>query len=127
MTATTGTVLARDGSNRASAGKPLSTLRARVCAARRWSPEEFGRRLFWLCLHRRAVPWVPMLRLLDPEYFAPDFELVARAAGVRTWRELREEIRDFTTDSRNAKWLRRQGRVRISTRRLQRLARPYLG
>ncbi len=114
------------GPDQASAVAARPTLQARVCAARRWRAEEFGRRLFWHCLHRRAVLLVPVVRLCDAEYFAPDRELLARAAGVRSWPELREEIHDFTTDPRNGRWLRQHGRLRVSTRRLQRLAREFL-
>lgn len=117
---------ARDKPDQAGPVAAGRTLQERICAARRWRAEELGQRLFWHCLHRRAVLLAPVVRLFDAEYFAPDRELLARAAGTRSLRQLREEIRDFTTDPRNERWLRQHGRVRVSTRRLQRLARECM-
>ncbi len=95
-------------------------------ATPRRAGEEFASFLFWRCLYRRAVPLVPLLRAMDPDYFAPDRELIARVARVQTMRELGEELRDFSEDSRNRSWLRRFGRVRLSTRRVRRVARAFL-
>ena len=88
--------------------------------------ENFNEHLFWRCLHRHAVLLAPLFARLNANYFAPDRDLIARAALARTMPELNEEIRGFIDDVRNRCWLRRRGRVRVSTRRLRREARPFL-
>jgi hypothetical protein len=85
-----------------------------------------ARRLFWACLHRRGLVLVPFLALANRDFFAADRALLERVAAVRTLAELEEEILDFRLDARNQTWWRKVGRVRISTRRLRRIVRPYL-
>jgi hypothetical protein len=95
-------------------------------AAQRCSADSFEERVFWRCLHRRALPAAPIVRWLSPGYFAPDWEFVRASAHCSTLRQIDEEIRDFTLDSANHQWWRRVARFRISTRRLRRLARLHL-
>jgi hypothetical protein len=87
---------------------------------------DFTRAWFWACLHRRGLVLVPLCALLGRDFFAPDRELLDRVARVRTLRELDEEIRDFRADARNQTLWRKVAGVRVSTRRLRRLARPLL-
>ena len=72
------------------------------------------------------MPLAPLLASLDANYFAPDRDLIARVAHTRTMPELNEEIYEFINDVRNRRWLRMRGRVRVSTSRLRREARPFL-
>lgn len=104
----------------------LITFREKYCAASGCRPEEFPCRLFWRCLHRHAVPLVPLITALHPDYFSPDRELISLVARTRTMKELNEEIRDFMNDTRNHRWWRMRVHVRVSTQRLRRVARPYL-
>jgi hypothetical protein len=82
--------------------------------------------VFWQSLHRHAIPLAPFLNLLNPDYFEIDRELINRAALARTIPELNEEIRDYAMDFRNQGGLRRMIGLRLSTRRLRKLAGPYL-
>jgi hypothetical protein len=87
------------------------------------SPTDAGQRLFWRCLYRRAVPFLPILFLLRPRHFQPDRDLVERAAGARSLRQVNEEINDYRSDPANLHWLRQHANLRLSTRRLQHIAR----
>lgn len=104
----------------------VTTLAERVSDGRGTTAADFSRAWFWACLHRRGLPLVPLCALLGTDFFAPDRELIGRVARVRTLRELEEEIRDFRVDARNQTWWRKTARVRVSTRRLRRLASPLL-
>jgi len=104
----------------------VNTFRERYCLARGCRPDRFVAQLFWRALHPHARLLVPVISFLEPEYFAPDRELLGRVGQTRTLRELNEELRDFTLDSRNRGWWRGRAHVRISTQRLRALARAHL-
>ena len=106
--------------------RTLSTFREKYCAACGCDREAFAARLFWRCLHRHALPLAPIIAVVQPDYFARDRELIALAGKARTMRELNEEIRLYVDDARNYRWWPRQARVRRSTRRLRRIAWPFL-
>ena len=103
------------------------TLREKYCSEYGCDEREFATRVFRRCLHRRLVPFASLVALLRPDYFAPDWELVRRAGAVRSLAELAEEVGDFRNDARNQRGWRARLRMRLSTRRLQRLARQLLG
>ena len=104
----------------------VNTLSEHFAALHPARPAEVARRLFWACLHRRGLVLVPILAVACRDFFAADRALLERVARVRTVEELEEEIHDFRTDARNQTWWRKVGRVRVSTRRLRRVVRPYL-
>lgn len=82
--------------------------------------------VFWRCLYPHAVPFVIGVGLLRPDFFAADRELILRAGRTRTLRELNEELADYVRDPRNRGALRGALRLRVSARRLRRLARAQL-
>jgi len=61
------------------------------------------------------------------DYFAVDREFIALAGRTRTIAQLQVEIQDYVMDHRNRGWWRRRAQVRVSTRRLRRLAHAHLG
>ena len=103
------------------------TFREKYCSEYGCAEREFAARVFRRCLHRRMVPFASLVALLRPEYFAPDWELVRRAGAVGSLAELSEEVFDFRNDARNQRGWRARPRMRLSTRRLQRLAQRLLG
>ena len=104
----------------------LTTFRETYCAAHGCRSEDFTSHLFWRCLHRQAIVLAPLLAAVQPDYFAPDRELIASAGQARTMGELNEEIRDFMHDTRNHRWWRMRAHARLSTRRLRRIAQLHL-
>ncbi len=86
------------------------------------SEARVARRMFWSCLHRRAIPLVPVLSTLFPGYFLPEAQLLAQVGRARSLAAVDEEIRVFRHQDENQGWLRRRARLRLSTRRLRRMA-----
>jgi hypothetical protein len=102
---------------------PLKTL-ARPYADRfGGSTATVERRLFWHCLHRRTLPALPFLLLYGLRYFRADRELIRRAAQAANLNQVQDEIGDFLSHSDNLHWLRGKAHFRVSTHRLQRVAR----
>lgn len=96
------------------------------CRRYRITRDRYARALFWRCLHRQAIPLVPILRLLDDRYFAPDFDLIEGMAGVETRHEMHEELFDFETHPLNHGFLRRSLKLRVSEKRVIDLATSLL-
>ena len=53
------------------------TFSERYCEAHGCAQSDFPRRIFWKCLHRRAIPWAPFLLALNSDYFAADRDLIS--------------------------------------------------
>lgn len=104
----------------------VTTFQEKYCAARGCRSEEFIPQLLWRSLHRHALLVAPVVVTMRQDLFAVDRELIALVGRVRTMRELDEELRDFRYDPRNRHWWRTRVRLRISTRRLRRIAGGYL-
>lgn len=104
----------------------VTTFQEKYCAARGCRREEFIPQIFWRALHRHALVLAPVVATMRRDHFAVDRELIAIAGRVRTLRELDEELRDFRHDARNRHWWRTRVRLRLSTRRLRRIAGTYL-
>lgn len=104
----------------------MSTFQEKYCAARGCRGDEFVPQIFWRALHRHALVIAPVAATMDRDYFALDRELIAVVGRARTMGELDEELRDFRHDERNHHWWRMRARLRLSTRRLRRIAGTYL-
>ena len=107
-------------------GVTSKTLIERLCDFRGGTPEQAARVLFRRSLHVHARPLAPLVLLLWPAHFEPDWELVARVARARLMHEVDDELRSYADDMRNREWWRRHARVRVSGRRLRREARRLL-
>jgi hypothetical protein len=106
--------------------RQLSTFEEIYCEANKCAPAEFSRRIFWECLHRHALPLAPFLLVLKRRYFDADQQLIADVRRAERMDQVWEAVREFFVDPRHAGWLRRKAEVRLSGRRLIRLARMYL-
>lgn len=102
------------------------TLQELYCEARRCTPAEFKREVFWKCLHRRAVPIAPLILLLKSDYFAPDREFIADAGRATDMAQVRRDVKEFFHHPLNANWIRRSASIRVSAGRLIRLAAKLL-
>lgn len=90
----------------------------------RCSAMEFRRRVFWHSLHPHAVPLAPLF--LVSAHFTPERALISGCAQARSMRALLEELDSYLRDPANGHWLRRRCGLRLSTRRLRKLAKDYL-
>ena len=102
------------------------TIEELYCAAHNATRDQFRRRAFRRCLHRRATPLVHFLQAFDRGYFAPDRELIASMAQAKTMAQVQEELHDYFLDAQNRRWLRRHAKVRVSSRRVLRFANECL-
>ena len=104
----------------------MDTFEDIFCERHELSPAAFGKRVFWKCLHRRAIPLVPILSILRPNYFDPERALIARVRYAEKMNQVWEELREYFTHPSHQGWLRRRAGIRISGRRLIAFARIYL-
>lgn len=101
-----------------------ATLAERYCTATGCKPAHFRWRIFWLTLHRPALPLAPLL--LFGNHFKADWELIEACGRATRLAQVHEEIGDHPTHPRNRGWLRRRAKFRISLHRLTRIAQAYL-
>lgn len=101
---------------------------AQYYAEKNHCPEaDCERRLFLACLHRRAFFAFPsVITMFNPLFFSADHELIRAAARATSHAQLERAITDFQSDSRNYEWSRRRLGLRVSVRRLRRVARQHL-
>ena len=86
------------------------------------SPEEFEIRVFWRCLHRRALPLSALIYRANRSFFELDFRTIRQLGVAKSFEEFGEEVNSFRSDNRrHGGFLRRRLRVRISGRRLMKL------
>src|ERR1700690_4679924 len=104
----------------------MKTFEEKYCEANHCSPDEFQRKIFWKCLHRHALPFVPFLLLFNPQYFAADFELIREVRRAVKMNQVWEEVREYFLSPKHYGWFRRKANIRLSARRLISLAREYL-
>ena len=102
----------------------MATFAELYCTRNGCPPQAFRRRIFWRTLRWRAVPFAPLLLL--GEYFIADDELIDGCGRATRMQQICEEIQDHPFHPRSRGWLRRHAKVRVSTRRLRRLAESYL-
>jgi hypothetical protein len=96
------------------------------CRANRCLPEDFPTQLFWESLHRHALPFAPFILLFNSKYFDADRKLIDEVSRAEKLDVVWEAVRDFFVNPRHTGWLRRRANIRISGRRLTRIARLYL-
>lgn len=91
------------------------------CARHGVAPEHCEHEIF----RRTLYPWArlvaPILTLLNPQHFVPDYEFVQRTAKLRSRGKLQGEIVNFLEHPWNAGFGRKVLRLRISTRRMKQL------
>ena len=101
-----------------TASKP-PTLRAIFCEIHRCRPEEFANKVFWLSVHRRALPFVGLIKLLWPTFFKSDYELIEDAGDAIRVNENLLAVNNYRNDcQRERRFFHDQLRLRISGRLL---------
>lgn len=99
------------------------TFKTAYCTSLACPPEQFDQQVFRRILHRRILPAAVVLHAINPHFFQVDFELIRAAGEAADSRQLEEYLQEHRLDSRNLHWARRCAFLRVSTRRLRRLAR----
>ncbi len=99
----------------------MRTFAELYCEQHQIPPENFRQAVFWRSLARRAWLLAPFIFLLKRDFFAADFEFVARIGRVTTAGQLREELNNFRPHPWHDPFLRRVLKIRVSGRRAARL------
>jgi hypothetical protein len=117
---------ARDDEIRGGAvNLPVTTLLARFAARSGLTVEQAELRLFREALYPEARWLAPLLRLRRG-HFDPDWRFVRAAGRATTMDEFQVEVRHYSDDKAHRGWLRGRLKLRVSVRRLRRLARELL-
>lgn len=92
------------------------------------APEEFEKRLFWMCLFRHSIPFVHLLSRWKPEIFREDYDLVRELAATHSRGEVVTELnRFFGRNRRVGGFWRNVCLFRVSGKRVLQLYRSLLG
>lgn len=95
-------------------------------AKRQILPSSFESALFFDCAPLQALLVGLVIDSPQLKVFAPDYELLRRIAEARFIEEVEAAISDFWGHPANDGWARRKAKIRISTRRVRRLAAELL-
>ena len=104
----------------------METLEQKYCSAHQCTSDQFRRRVFWKCLHRRAIFAVPIILLLNRDYFETDRALIEGVGRAATMKQVWAEIREYFLDPTYRGWIRRRANVRLSAHKLITLAGEHL-
>jgi hypothetical protein len=104
---------------------PNATFAARFCAHQGIPFDQFQEVLLQRTLHRSALQ-VRTLLNLKRNFFAPDREFIESVGRASNMRELEAVINDFSDSRTNDGLLRGTLKMRVSARKLRRIARQYL-
>jgi len=101
------------------------TFAEKFCAQRHIALENYEAAALRLSLHTGARVLRPLLALFG-NYFSPDHDFVRGVGRISRLSDFEAEARDFSHHPSNRGLLRQGLRLRISTRKLRRLARSAL-
>ena len=100
------------------------TLRDAFCRKQACSDEDFLRRAFWRTLYPQAWP-LALLAGHRAERFSADRALIAYCGRLTSLHQIDAELAEFSALV-NRSFVRRSCRLRVSGRRLKKLAAEYL-
>ena len=86
------------------------------------APEAYAETVFWHCLYPHARLPAKLVRSVKPSYFRQDFELLELIADSTTFPELRGMLGHHRQDCPPKPLLGQRLRIRLSTRRVMKLA-----
>jgi hypothetical protein len=98
--------------------------RALFCECFGCTPQQYEHQLFSHSLHRHAVPFARLLARLSPEFFREDVGFICDLATAHSRSEVLTELnRFYGRNVRDQNWFRKTFLLRVSGKRVQRLAR----
>jgi hypothetical protein len=99
----------------------MSTFAERFCKFYGVQPDDYARTVFRLTAYRGARILAPLLRLLNPDYFACDYSFIRNVGALQRPEDLIDEIRYYFWHPWNRGLLRRTLRLRVSAGRMTKL------
>ena len=100
-----------------------ATLSSLYCDKFKCPPTDFEKKVLWRCMHPLAVPLASGMWLVHRRHFQTDLTLIEGVKQATTYREVKDQISFACTPHRPLNYLRIIFNIRMSKRRLQRLAR----
>jgi len=83
-------------------------------------PSDYPKAMLRRCVYRRALPFLPLLKLICRRHLEADLDLICGVGLLKRPEDLRGELADFFMNHENRRFTRRALRLRISTRRVTR-------
>lgn len=96
----------------------MATFAELYCQQRGIPPDRYLASMFWRCLHRRTWPLVRLIRMVAPDYFTADYDLIRDVGHLTRATGLTEDLADFHSHPYNRSFARRRLRLRVSVRRV---------
>ncbi|MGC8885621.1 MAG: hypothetical protein ACP5MG_00485 [Verrucomicrobiia bacterium] len=106
---------------------PERCLQEIFCDYFKCPPEEYEERLFWLCVRPNVVYLAKVFWIFYRRIFYGDLEMLRQLGRTSNTRELRYEIESFRHYHPPRGFIRRDLKVRVSGRRLLKIASKLFG
>jgi hypothetical protein len=107
------------------ASLPLKSL---FCERFKCSPEDYEERAFRMFLYWHARFLVPVIRIINPDYFLEDFNFIRYLGDAMDVRQAKVDVLDFKDlDRKHWRFLHTSLRIRVSHRKARRFAFQLLG
>lgn len=102
------------------------TFQARFCQGHGISPEQYEAAILRRALYPHARWLAPLVRLVHPDHFAADLDLIRSVAKLTRLRDYNNEVQEFVHHPANTGASRRTFNLRVSTKQLRRLVKATL-
>jgi hypothetical protein len=100
-------------------GVQPTNFQAVFCRWQGCSEEQFRNRFFWKTVHRRALPFVGILRWIWPDFFKMDWQLIDEIGDAQNTVDMFNALLSYRHDChREQRFLHDRLRLRISGRRV---------
>ncbi len=106
---------------------PQRCLQEIFCENFKCPVDKYEERLFWMCLRPNVIPLARIIWILHRNFFFNDIEMLRQLGRTSNTRELRYEIESFRHSNPPRGFIRRDLKVRVSGRRLLKIASKLFG
>lgn len=106
--------------------EPVKTFKAIYCERFSVPAARFDESLFWRAIRWYALPVVLVVKIVNVNYFRPDYEFIRSVGSCEIMADVRAEVAAFRWECGISSPLRRHLRLRISTSRVAKLAKRLL-
>ena len=106
---------------------PQRCLQEIFCDHFKCPAEEFEKRMFWMCVRPDVIPLARVIWAIHRKFFYNDLEMLRQLGKTSNTRELRYEIESFRHYNPPRGFIRRNFKVRVSGKRLLKIASRLFG
>lgn len=98
------------------------TFRVKFCERFKVADADFREVVFYKSAHLHLYPLLPFIQLLAPHYFDTEHDLIDSLGECTSVRDIRGEADAYIWECMNSGYARKSLRLRLSTKRLIRIA-----